>query len=115
MVNRAWKSAALLLTVALIGSNGFWLYQAIDGALTRSYSAQIAQEREKQVAQLETIANHYVAGRPLSEVRPFIFSTATSDNTFHKPEERLWWVGNVALILRDEKTVGALTVSPYER
>ena len=112
MVNRGWKYGALALILALLGSNAFWLYHAIDVAITQSYAEQTAQDREKEVAQLEVIANHYVAGKPLSEVKPFIFSTAAADETFHKPEEKLWWVGNVALILQDEDTVGTLTVSP---
>jgi len=115
MVSRAWKYVALALVVAVIGSNALWLYNTIDVGITRSYQEQTAEECEKSAAQLEVIANHYVEGRSLAEVRPFIFSTAAPDEVFQKPEEHLWWVGNIALVMKDETTVEALTTSPYER
>lgn len=115
MVSRSWKYATLVLLALLVASNAVLLYNIIDVAITRNYEQQSAEEWRQQASQLEVIANHFVAGKSLDDVGPFLFSTASKDDTFHKPEEHLWWVGNVALMMKDDTTVEALTLGPYDR
>ena len=114
MTNSRWWAASIALGVALLGTNAWWLYGAIDAGITAAYREDTAQECEAQANQLEVIANHYVAGKPLSEVQPFLFSTAEAADTFPKPEEQLIVVGALALKLSPDNTVEALVRDPYE-
>jgi hypothetical protein len=114
MTNPRWKATALGLGVAFLATNAWWLYNAIDAGITATYRDQTAQECEAQASQLEVIANHYVAGKSLSEVQPFLLSTAAASDIFPKPEERLIVVGTLALRISPDNTVKALVRDPYE-
>ena len=114
MTTSHWRTTALGLGVAFLATNAWWLYSAIDGGITATYREQTAQECEAQAKQLEVIANHYVAGKPLSEVQPFLLSTAAASDTFPKPEEQLIIVGTLALRISPDKTVEALVRDLYE-
>jgi hypothetical protein len=114
MSNSSWKYTAIALGAVLVASNAWWFYQTLDAGVTASYREQTAQECETSAKQLEVIANYYVAGKPVSEVQPFLFSTAAANDTFPKPEEQLIVIGNVSLQLNPDRTVKALVRDPYE-
>ena len=114
MISSRWKAASFALGVALVGTNAWWLYCAIDAGITATYREVSVRECEAQADQLEVIANRYVAGKPLREVQPFLFSTAEAAHTFPQPEEQMIVVGALALKLDPDNTVKSLVRDPYE-
>jgi hypothetical protein len=57
------------LVLALVLTNGWWLYTAFDWASYEKYRQQTAYEREHQVETLAAIVDHYVRGSSADALR----------------------------------------------
>jgi len=57
-----WKWTSAILLVLLIGTNGWWLYQAIDLAVTEKYRQQEAYEDDRIIESLKAITTELVGG-----------------------------------------------------
>jgi hypothetical protein len=61
------KWIAVVLGGLLLLTNGFWLYSAIDLAVTEKYRQQGEYEAEHRIEALENLCNKLVGGMPKSE------------------------------------------------
>lgn len=77
-----WKWTSAVLLILLIGSNGWWLYQAIDLAVTEKYRQQEDYEALRTIVALKAVTSELVRGsskqqlidtlgRALPEEEPF--------------------------------------------
>ena len=57
-----WKWTSAILLILLIGSNGWWLYQAIDLAVTEKYRQQEQYEADRTISALKAVTTEYVRG-----------------------------------------------------
>ncbi len=57
-----WKWTTALLLILLIGSNGWWLYQAIDLAVTEKYRQQEEYEADRTISALKAVTTELVRG-----------------------------------------------------
>lgn len=57
-----------LLSVLLIGTNGFWLYSSVDRMVTEKYRQQEEYERENRLIALTKLNNHFVSGMRKEEL-----------------------------------------------
>lgn len=55
-----WTSAALL--ILLLGTNGWWLYQAIDSLVTEKYRQQVEYEADSTITALKAVTTELVRG-----------------------------------------------------
>ena len=61
------KWVAIVLGVLLIATNGFWLYRAIDLAVTEKYRQQEEYEAKNRIETLEKLCSKLVGGMKKSE------------------------------------------------
>ncbi len=77
-----WKWTSAILLVLLIGTNGWWLYQATDLAITEKCRQQEEYEADRTIAALTAVTSDLVRGsskqqlldildRALPEKEPF--------------------------------------------
>ena len=57
-----------ILTVLLIGTNGFWLYSFVDRMVTEKYRQQEEYESENRIKALTKLNNHFVNGMRKEEL-----------------------------------------------
>lgn len=90
------KTAILLLSIALLGSNAWWLYHAIDAGVTSAYRE--ASWRENHAALAQALAILPVAAQPDStpaQVLSAAKSAAATKESFQK--DGYTWVGELGL------------------
>ncbi len=61
------KWVAIVLGILLLLTNGFWLYSAIDLAVTEKYRQQEEYESKNRIKTLEKLCNKLVSGMPKPE------------------------------------------------
>ena len=86
--------AIILLSVALVGSNSWWLYAFIDSGITASYRQESLERHHKALGQalvIAPIAARIAANR--EEVLEVARAAANGDQGFEK--EGLVWVGEL--------------------
>ena len=62
------KWIAIILGALLIVTNSFWLYSAIDFAVTEKYDQQEVYEAKNKIKALTKLNNHFVNGMPKEEL-----------------------------------------------
>lgn len=82
------KWIAATLGVLLLATNGFWLYSAIDLAVTEKYRQQTEYESESRIEILEQLCSKLVGGMPKSEATELL-SELSPDFEPYEKEGRL--------------------------
>ncbi len=57
-----WKWTSAILLFLLIGSNGWWLFQAVDIAVTEKYRQQEEYEAGRVISALKAVTTEYARG-----------------------------------------------------
>ena len=78
------KLLPVALSVLLIGSNGWWLYQAADQAATNKYRGQEQYETTNRAEALGKLADACVRGRDKGEVQSLLQRLFPDDTHFEK-------------------------------
>ena len=65
---RFWPILSLLLFLALLGSNIYWVYETLDFASIRKYQDQLLYECTESSASLRSVIPELAAGKSKSEL-----------------------------------------------
>lgn len=98
MIMKIWKITTLLLIIALLGTNGWWLYNAIDAGVTNKYRDQIMYERSGMLEQLISVIPELSSDKSRNEIVA-ILEKSTESESFEK--EGAVWIGWVGLEFND--------------
>jgi len=82
------KWIAIVLGVLLLITNGFWIYSAIDLAVTEKYRQQEKYEAENRIKALEKLCNKLVSGMDKSEAEKLL-NELSPDFEVYEKEGRL--------------------------
>ena len=82
--NRLAKWIAVALGLLLLITNGFWLYAAIDLAVTEKYRQQGEYEAENRIKALEGLCNKLVSGMPKPEAVTLLNSLSPDFEVYEK-------------------------------
>ena len=96
---KIWKITTFVLIIALIGSNGWWLYSAIDAGVTNKYQEQMMYERTGMLKQLISVTPELSSEKSKNEIVTIV-KKSTDLEPFEK--EGAVWVGWTGLKF-DEK------------
>ncbi len=77
-----WLAAAL--AVALVGTNGWWLYQAVDQSITMSYREQMRDEAEHQIEALQALADMAVKGKTAAQAQQLLRQLFPEEEPYEK-------------------------------
>ncbi len=66
------KWLAMTFGILLIVTNGFWLYSAIDLAVTEKYRQQVEYENENKIIALTKLTNNFVKGMEKNELKELL-------------------------------------------
>ncbi len=85
-LGRIWlvKWIAVVLGCLLLLTNGFWLYSAIDLAVTEKYRQQGEYEAENRIKALESLCNKLVSGMPKPEAETLLNSLSPDFEVYEK-------------------------------
>lgn len=111
---RAAKFAIVFLLLALIASNAFWLYLAVDAGVSRSYREVVLRDYREALSQALAILPIAAAPGATPE-RVVAAAAAAVDATDSFEKEGFIWVGSLGLKFgRDGRLVEAAAAwSPY--
>jgi hypothetical protein len=79
-----WKTATALLGALLFVSNAWWLYVAIDDAVTKSYRDQVLFEQGNRVLALSALADEFVRGMGRDEAMTLLQKTQPGQTPYEK-------------------------------
>lgn len=82
------KWIAIVLGILLLLTNGFWVYSAVDLAVTEMYRQQVEYESENRIEALETLCSWLVGGMPKSEAVKLLNEISPDFEAYEK-ENRL--------------------------
>jgi hypothetical protein len=82
--NRLAKWIAVALGLLLLITNGFWLYAAIDLAVTEKYRQQGEYEAENRIKAIEGLCNKLVSGMPKPEAVTLLNSLSPDFEVYEK-------------------------------
>lgn len=101
------KIAIIVLLILLVGTNAFWVYQALDSGVTASYRDDTINRFQKTQDQLMATIPKLAGSQEKAEIVD-TFEAFTDQETFEK--EGCTWVGWVGLKFGDDDRL--LAVSP---
>ncbi len=78
------KWIAMVLGALLVVTNGWWLYSAIDQAVTLSYRDQLMYEYANRIVALSKLSSHLLRGRSETEVRTLLSEVLPDEKPFTK-------------------------------
>ena len=96
---KVWKSAVLILAIALLGTNGWWLHQSIDAGVTNKYQGQMMYERTGMLKQLISVTPELSTSKTKNEIITIV-KKSTDLEPFDK--EDVIWIGWIGLKFNDE-------------
>ncbi len=79
-----WKWTSAILLVLLIGSNAWWLYQAIDLAVTEKYRKQVEYEADRTISALKSVTSELVRGMSKDELSRVLQRAMPDSEPFEK-------------------------------
>ncbi len=79
-----WKWTAVIMSVLLVASNGWWFYQTFDEAVTELYREQNRIEAERTISGLKAITNELVRGMPEADFRELLVQALPDEEPFDK-------------------------------
>ena len=79
-----WKWTSAILLILLIGSNGWWLYQAIDLAVTEKYRQQEEYEADRTISALKAVTTEYVRGSSKEQLLEVLGRAFPDDEPWEK-------------------------------
>ena len=87
--------AILLLSTALVASNSWWLYKAVDTGVTRAYAAQTCSEDAEALAQAISVLP--AAARPGASRDSVVAAARRGADEVVFDKDGLTWVGRLGL------------------
>jgi hypothetical protein len=113
-----WKTATAVLGALLVVTNAWWLYVAIDHAVTKSYRDQVLFEQSNRVLALSALADEFVRGLGRDEAMALLQKTQPGQTPYEKDGAlNTFWVsllleeGKVARVLRGDSDGNAVSPS----
>ena len=100
---KGWRTATVLVSILFVASNGWWLYSAIDTAVTQTFRDQMLFERTKTTNTLAAMLPSLAEGKSRDDIVATA-EKAVGEKAFEK--DGATWVGLVGLVFDDK---GALT------
>jgi len=79
-----WKWTSAILLVLLIVSNGWWLYQAVDLAVTEKYRQQEEYEANRTISALKAVTSEFVRGSSKERLLETLGRALPEDEPFEK-------------------------------
>jgi len=113
-----WKTATAVLGALLVVTNAWWIYAAIDRAVTQSYQDQVLYEQNNRVLALSALADQLVKGMGRDEAMALLQKSQPTETPYEKDGAlNTSWVsllleeGKVARVLRGAKDDDAVSPS----
>lgn len=101
-----WKWTSAILLVLLIGSNGWWLYQAIDLAVTEKYRQQEEYEADRTILALKAITSELIRGSTKEQLLETLGRALPEDEPFEK--EGAVHVSFLSFSITDDESVAGV-------
>ncbi len=101
-----WKRTSTILFVLLVASNGWWLYHAIDAAVTGKYQEQNRYEAERTIGALKAVTDELVKGMPEARFREVLAEALPDEEPFDK--EGMIHVGFLSFPVSEDGLVGGV-------
>ena len=79
-----WRWVSTILIVLLVASNGWWLYQAADLAVTEKYRQQEEYEDARTITTLKAVTTELVRGMPKADLEALLARTLPDTASFEK-------------------------------
>lgn len=76
--------STIALSLLLVASNGWWVYRAIDQAITKAYADQQSDAANRRVAALSKLASSTLRGTPKSEAMAMLRTLSTDSEPYEK-------------------------------
>jgi hypothetical protein len=92
------KYLVMILSVFLLFTNGFWLYQLLDQAVTLKYRNQLLWECSRRVVVLSGLCDHYLEGKPASEARELLEKHDGGNIFIKKGRLNAYWLSLVSVL-----------------
>jgi hypothetical protein len=96
---KIWKITTLLLAIALVGTNCWWLYNAIDAGVTNKYQDQMIYEQTGMLKQLIAVTPELSSDKDKTEIVAIVQKSSDLD-PFEK--EGAVWIGWLGLQFSDK-------------
>ena len=101
-----WKWTSAILLALLIGSNGWWLYQAIDLAVTEKYRQQEEYEADRTILALKAITSELIRGSTKEQLLETLGRALPEDEPFEK--ESAVHVSFLSFPITDDESVAGV-------
>ena len=90
---KIWRITTFVLIIALIASNGWWLYEAIDAGVTNKHQEQMMYERTGMLKQLISATPELSSEKSKNEIVTIV--KKSTDKKFFEKEGTVWvgWTG----------------------
>ena len=79
-----WKWTTAILLVLLIASNGWWLYQAVDLAVTEKYRQQEEYESSRTISALKAVTTELIRGSSKQQLLETLERALPEDEPFER-------------------------------
>ena len=79
-----WKWTSAILLVLLIGSNGWWLYHAVDLAVSEKYRQQKEYEAGRTISALKAITTEVARGSSKERLLETLGRALPEDEPYEK-------------------------------
>ena len=79
-----WKTATAVLGALLVVTNAWWIYAAIDRAVTQSYQDQVLYEQNNRVLALSALADQLVKGMGRDEAMALLQKSQLTETPYEK-------------------------------
>jgi hypothetical protein len=79
-----WKWTSAILLVLLIGTNGWWLYQAIDLVVTEKYRQQEEYEADRTISALKAVTTELIRGSSKQQLLDTLGRALPEEEPFEK-------------------------------
>jgi hypothetical protein len=103
------SAVILILSVLLVGSNLFWLYQSINAGISDTYLNDQFEQEHDALQQVLKILPLVSASKPKSEI---ISAIERQSGTAAFEKEGFIWVGSVGLHFNEAGVLVAATTNP---
>ena len=96
---KLWPTLITILALALIITNGWWFYGAIDSGVTDKYQEIMLRERAEMLKDLMAVSPQFAKGKNKEEIIS-LAESATGEESFEK--DGAVWVGWLGLVFNKE-------------
>jgi len=100
------RSSAIALVIALVVTNGFWIYRTFDNGVTLTYAQADIESGQKLYGEAVALANLNLIGRSIDEARKLIGMDVYGLEPFEK--EGCLYAGGICVRFDADRTVVAI-------